>query len=509
MVTQFSTADGLTNAGDAIHIHDFESSKWDWQDVYEKFTVSHAMVEICMPYGFHVYRVRSHQGSPFAACGPDSCTRFASSDGGAPGETALGAIKGVDDALIADAIGMILDAYFQRLGLAHENGPQHRNMICGSESDKCPLHGVTRMGSWRELDVDVAIVGFPRAGTTALYHHLVLNSYVLRDGKNNQVGDLNDKVVSFDIPNSARLFLDRPPDAIFSRETTYSEFEKQLIIGEDSFFEYQMGWEMFPTHEQVLYFNSKVTADRLNQYRERYNISSSSKSGSRSRKIIKLATAFRQRLPMIRILGNARTKIILQLPDMMRYIDREFFDHPLVIKHIKKFESGEYDLDDPRRYCNITADGNTGLISLEKFGECLPEVFLVILGDDRGMVDLETALDFFVPYGLSHERLFLLHKEWLDTDGDAAMRSLEQFLQIDANALGSWPQSPKKSRWRTDICTSPYYHAIKNRVLAQYPKIIAMLVRQGHWVPPNLLNGITSCDEYLIELRQSTSRDDL
>jgi len=116
---------------------------------------------------------------------------------------------------------------------------------------------------------------------------------------------------------------------------------------------------------------------------------------------------------------------------------------------------------------------------------------LAILGDDKQATNIQEALDFYTPYGLhAGGRLFLLHKDWLDHDGDSAMRSLETFLELPENSIGDWPASPKKSDWRTDICTSAYYEPIRQHVLKQYPRIIKMLEAQGHWIPPNLINGV-------------------
>ena len=96
---------------------------------------------------------------------------------------------------------------------------------------------------------------------------------------------------------------------------------------------------------------------------------------------------------------------------------------------------------------------------------------------------------------VDRERIFFLHKDWLDHDSAGALRSLEKFLEVPAGSLGQWPERGRKaSRWKTDICTTPRYFQIKERLEAQFRLVMALLSEQGHWIPPSMLDRRSACE---------------
>ena len=336
----------------------------------------------------------------------------------------------------------------------------HYEPICHATG--CFTTGVKQLGLWRHMHLHTAIVGFPRSGTTAMLDHLLS---LRRVGNNNSV--IHDNPMAFDSPGSN-------PVRINATSST-------IHVGEDVLFGYNSGFMMFPLQDQVDAFNAENEV--LAQYRAENGFS----AGRFGKVVIKNPDYLAAWWTMQKFLHMPTLKYIIQISDVMRWFDYEMrrsTEYALVYPDQEKYDI----FCEPRYHKN-------GQLELRSVIECIPGLLEKTLTDDSGYANLPEAMGL-IAANVDRDRIFFLHKDWLDHDSAAAMRSLEAFLEVPQWSLGKWPErTAKVTKWKTDICTTPIYEQVKAQLEAQFPLVMEYLQQQSHWIPPSMSQGRSACDQ--------------
>ena len=184
--------------------------------------------------------------------------------------------------------------------------------------------------------------------------------------------------------------------------------------------------------------------------------------------LIKDVDSYSHIFPFMRQVHIMKTKFIIQIPDIFRWLDRTIHDIATV---------------EIPRYGNCTINTNDdGKVRVDEVWKCLPNMTHRVLqseGSPTSIVELNMK-----------QRVFFLHHDWLVHDSSAALASLEKFLKLPEESLGrSFPAPPVSSDWHTDICSSSLYQStFKPIVFEFYPKLQEIFEHQGHWLPDSISN---------------------
>lgn len=409
-----------------LPIEPFTHNQFD--HVFSRWTESSSRAEHCISRNHVLWKVHLNQNE-VGVCLPKSCH---------------------NENLVTQALNRIAHYHTANLG-----------SICADIG--CKVTKMERLGIWRQLRLDVAIIAFPRSGTSAMFDHLL-------ETKNSQ----------FTIPGVNILDKNVPKK------------KNRRHIREDAFFGYNVGWQMFPTWQQVQDFNARHFD--FETYRNllfgNKDVHSShdvydGHSANSKKVIIKNPDYLSMWWVLFKLMMIPNLKFVIQLSDLLRW-----FDYEINRSVLYKIAYDDRINDNLHIFCKVAYNSNDE-IEMMSVAKCIPGLIESILNSKTNMANLNVALEFLLQYTERH-RVFYLHKDWLDHNSTAALASLENFLNV--SDLGSFPLAPKKRKWFTDICTTPLYQNIKHQLERQYPFIIDLLKEQGHWIPPRLEHRISSCD---------------
>ena len=191
---------------------------------YENWMHSNYVVEACLRKGDLLWRGRSanEAAMPWGACLPKTCHKAKDA-------------KAACNKLLVFFHKQMEDVY--------------RYDFCGDDYKNC-ARNLTRMSAWSQLDLDVSIIGFERAGTTVLQQYLYFASDLFT------VPGVNNLALDADPSNVYSLGFGRGDDAAKEIDggcadgvcsvhgedrNAYSEKKKEIVVQEDTFFEIEIG----------------------------------------------------------------------------------------------------------------------------------------------------------------------------------------------------------------------------------------------------------------------------
>lgn len=413
----------------------------------------------CRYVGGQIFEVETVNGAGWGTCVPKSCNT---------------------DDLAASAVEAIVEVLGPAVGLGRD-----------------AIQNLNKLAVWDDVEVDVAIVGFPRSATTALQHHLLFHpeahqhnsvSFSISQTSYFAVRDGSEWVWSSEVASEMRgISACRSNNKLevchVRDDNNNTKFHP--VVSSDFYFERICGWAHFPTEADVEIFNTKHQDFQRAKHLRGYGTSVTRGI------LIGAPDSMSSNFVMSKLLQMPKAKFIIQISDVIRHFDRQ----------LSSLYKGLVQLPvDSRNWeikCNATYDSD-GLLEVESVSSCAPELFDHLINHPTEMHNLPSALKQLEPFAFDNvplqDRMFLLHRDWLAHDSNSVMRSLESFLGIDENSLGPFPTALKMSALLTDICSSRLYESVKTRLEAQIHITADILRSQGHWVPPSLIHGSSACN---------------
>ena len=190
---------------------------------------------------------------------------------------------------------------------------------------------------------------------------------------------------------------------------------------------------------------------------------------------------------MLRLMQIPNLKFLILICDHVRWFDYELARN--VLADVKERNLEEQEL----------FTGQESQFSIQKIAQTSPDTLASVLADETTLANFPSSMAF-LKSKIPEDRWLVLHADWLresEKTAAYALQTLTTFLSLPQNSLAMWrlPKNSSRSKWKTDICNSPYLPKIKEILLSQNEEIgKTFFANRGLDVPARLVRGGSECD---------------